>query len=194
VSITSVFEQFKPGFAQVLKELGVELTAHELGADHLSDALSAPAIIWVPIGAAMIKPIAGPMAPTVRRLVRPTVTPGAGEALDTGRIEEPAQYADRHERIEIHVWEKNFPKLEALVNHLVAAMRVGLSGHGFKPVSTDWTVGQDQKSRGYYVCLFNCIIRVPFTFEPMKTAAYPLTLEVEGEILEPDEPFNPFGS
>ncbi len=187
MSITSVFAKVKEGLALVLKAEGVELLAHELGSNHLSDALTAPAIIWCPLGASTIIPIAGPTAPVARRTVRPDIVPGTGEIIDTKRIGEPAQYANREERIEIHVWGKTFTETEELLNHLVAMMRVQLSGHSFKPVSTDWQLGQSQNAKAYHVCLFTCVIKVPFTFEPMGIARAPLTVDIEGEILEPGE-------
>lgn len=184
MSITSVFNNIKAAFDIVCKDRGIELNGHELGADHLSDAQTAPAIVWVPKGAQKIEPIAGPRAPTSVRLRRPTATPSGNpsEQLDTERVSEPGMYASREEIIDIHVWGKDFASTEDLMNHLVACMRVQATGFSFRPLSTDWTIGQDQKSKGYNVGVLTCIVKVPFTFEPMKTASYPLSLEVEGNI------------
>lgn len=194
MSITSVFDKLKPGFDALLKDKGAEpLVLHELGSDHLSAAGSAPAIVWEPLGAASIQAISGPSAPVAKRLRRPVAAGGPatlalGEARDTGRIQDAAQYATRFERIRWHIWAKpRFSDLEALVNRYVAFVRVSTSGHAFKPMTTDWSLGQDQQSKAYHVCLMEVVIKVPFTFEPMGTAAYPLTVTVEGEILEPGE-------
>jgi hypothetical protein len=187
MSITAVFNNVKAAFDLVCKDRGIELLAHELGADHLSDAQTAPAITWVPRGATKIYPIAGPRAPTAVRLKRPAAPPSGNpsEQDDTSRVNEPGMYASREEMIDIHVWDKTFEASEALLNHLVACMRIQLTGFSFTPVSTDWTLGQEQKSKGYNVCIFTCIVKVPFTFEPQKVATYPLTLELTGEIEEP---------
>jgi hypothetical protein len=184
MSITSVFNNIKAAMEVASKKYGFELLSHELGADHLSDAQTAPAIIWVPKGAQQITPIAGPRSPTAIKLRRPTTPPApdiAGEAVDTERVGSPGMYASRAEVIEVHIWGKDFAATEELLNHFVACFRVQATGFAFRPMSTDWTLGQEQRSKGYNVCIFTCIVKVPFTFEPQQIAEYPLGLEVDGE-------------
>jgi hypothetical protein len=185
MSISSVHENVKAALEVVLKAAGEQLPFHELGADHLSDAQSAPAIVWVPLGAKRIEQMPGGMrAPRVRKLVAPDVVPGVGEDVSTGRVQDPQMIATRAEEIEIHVWGKTFQDSERLLNHFVAAMRVQLTGARFHLISTDWTLGQQAKSKGYNVCLFHCAVDVPFTYEPQAVAKYPLTPTVDGEFVD----------
>lgn len=179
MSITTVFQAVRIGLATVLEAAGdPQPTIHELGADHLSDAMDAPAVIWCPVGATGIEPISGPRAP-VRRRLTPT------EA--TQRIDDPNELARREELIEIHVFGKTFEKCERLLNQLVATMRYQLTGFSFRPISTDWKLGQTDTSKPFHICVFNCKVAVPFTMAPLDVVNAPLSVEVTGDIVESTE-------
>jgi hypothetical protein len=178
MSIVTVFEKIKLGLRQVIARTPEEQPEHLLGANHLSDALNAPAIIWVPLGAQKIDLVGGGhRSATAVRL-------SATEARQ--RIGEPNQFASRAELFEIHIWGKDFAQTEKLLNHLAATMRVQITA-GFHPLATDWTLGQSQDTKGVTICLFKCSIGIPFTFEPGAVADYPLTLTLEGDIVTSEE-------
>jgi hypothetical protein len=176
MSISTVFVAIKTGLQTVLEAAGEQLPViHELGADHLSDAMDAPAIVWCPVGATGIEMISGPSAPVSRKLTL---------AEQKQRISDPKEVARREELIEIHVFGKTFEKCETLLNHLVAAMRYQLTAFSFKPISTDWKLGQADTSKPFHICIFNCKVAVPFTFEPLGVAKGPLSVEVTGDLVE----------
>lgn len=180
--ITAVFENVKAALAKTLEEQGKGVPFHELGEDHLASQHQAPWIVWCPQGAEIV-PRGGLRAPTTRRVT--TGTPGPGEQSATERISEPLMYASRRELIEAHIAAgPRFQDCEELVNHFVAALRVQATGFAFKPRATDWTLGQDQKTKPFHLCVFAFEIRVPFTFERQPIAAAPLTLQVTGDIVD----------
>lgn len=181
MSISTVFQAIRIGLNTVLEAAGEpQPTIHELGADHLSDAMDAPAIVWCPIGAEGIEMISGPRAPTRRRLT-------TEEAKE--RISDPNELARREELIEIHVFGKTFEKTETLLNHLVASMRVQMTAFSFHPMSTDWQLGQADTSKPFHICIFKCKIAVPFTFEPQGVVR-PVSVAIEGEIVDSLEELN----
>jgi hypothetical protein len=147
---------------------------------------SVPTIVWVPKGAQKITMIAGPRAPTTIKLGRRGATPAPND--DVGRVDDPNEVARREEVIHIYVRAAGFPDTERLLNHLVALMRVQLTAFSFRPMSTAWSVGwptatnepeRDMKSGT--LCILECTIAIPFTFESQTVVRSPIGLQVTGE-------------
>lgn len=186
MSISSIFEPLRKVVednGHVTMRLGEEHL--DLLEEYIGQQAAKPSIIWVPIGAASIEPIAGPRAPTARRLVRPTVppsTPGTGAATDTARVEEPAMYASRPEQIDAYVWAPDLPTCELVLNDFVAFLRLSMTGFSFKPATTRWAVGSDRKPKRGSLCIFRFVAKVPFTFPDQNFVASPLTLTLTPEI------------
>ena len=183
MSISSVFEPLRKlveDNGHVLMKLGEEHL--DLLEEYIGQQQSKPSIIWVPLGAPVITPIAGPRAPIARRLVRPNVVPATGEAVDTGRVEEPLMYASRREQIDAYVWAPDLPTCERVLNDFVAFVRLSATGFSFKPATTRWAVGSDRKPKRGSLCIFRFAIKVPFTFPEQNFVAAPLTLTLTPEI------------
>lgn len=152
--ISSVFAAVKAQLENALKALGQELPVHELGADHLATMSAPPRIVWVLDGGR----------------VTPARQTGSGSrALGIREI------AERNERCLIHVWGDDFDATDRLMNHFVAAAREIASGFSFHALSTDWKVGQDQKTAAGRLCVLEIEIRIPFTAEPLAISQPPHT-------------------
>jgi hypothetical protein len=181
MSISTVFDTIKTGLENVLHDLGELVPSQLLGEENFQNPGPMPTIVWVPRGAAKITPIAGPRAPTKRSLTL---------AEARGRIEDPNQVARRDEFINIYVRNVDFRSTEKLLNHLVATMRVALTGFSFRPMSTEWSIAwpvPTNEPTGEIVtgtcCIFGCTVAVPFTFEDQPVAKYPIGLTVDGQIV-----------
>jgi len=179
MSISTVFDAIKVGLENVLRDLGEPVPSQLLDEENFQNPGPMPTIVWVPRGAAKITPISGPRAATARALTL---------SQARGRISDPNEVARRDEFINIYVRNVDFRSTEKLLNHLVATMRVALTGFSFRPMSTEWSIAwpaPTNEPTGEIVtgtcCIFGCTVAVPFTFEDQPVAKYPLTPTVTGE-------------
>ena len=177
MSISTVFDAVKIGLASVLVATGESPVEHELGEEHLKlgeerlpERQTKPSIVWVPRGAPKIDMTSGRRSPT-------STTVQAGVSL-------PRQLAKRSEMISIYIWTHGFRFADKLLNHLVATMQVQLTGGSFHPVSTEWSIDAGAKDRAGTLCLFKCVIEVPFTYEPEAALKAPVAFSLEGDFVE----------
>lgn len=162
--ISTIFGVVKQQLEKTLKALGSPLPSHELGSSHIDEHDAPPRIVWEVVG--------GPVTPAKQN--------GADRNGATIR-----QIGERHERVRIHVWDKDFTATEILMNHFVAAAREVCTGFSFSALSTNWMVGQSEKTDLGRVCILEIEIRLPFTAEPIPVSHAPNVVAINGTIHHP---------
>ena len=158
--ISKVFEAVRTQLNSALLRLGQPVPTHELGLDHQAMNDTFPRIVWELLGGE----------------VHPTRQAGADRANGSVR-----QIAERRERIAIHVWEKDFERVEILMNHFVAAAREIMTAFPFQALSTNWDPGQSSQTAHGRVCVLVIEVRIPFTAEPLAIAT-PATATIEEQV------------
>jgi hypothetical protein len=162
--ITTIFAKVKETLHANLAFIGDEQPSHELGSFHLSSTSSAPNIVWELVGGIV----------------------SAARQSSAGGRREIRQIGTRHERCRIHVWGEDFAKTEVLMNHFCAAAREACtSGFAFREVSTNWQVGQDQRTALGRLCILEVEFDVPVTAEPLALSKPPHHLILNGAIVHP---------
>lgn len=162
--ISTIFRAIRETLESTLRAAGEELPRHELGAFALTSTSAPPQIVWVIRGGQVVAP-------------RQT---GQGQNAASVR-----QIATRNERIDVHVWARDFDATERLMNHFVAAARSACTAYSFEPLATDWSIGQDQGTVAGRVCVLTIEVRVPFTAEPIGVSHAPHTVTVTPTVNPP---------
>lgn len=116
--------------------------------------------------------------PRSERIGAPTGVGAQGDGVTS-----PRALFTRHVGIEVHIWERDIPAAEALLDQLVRAMQIALWG-AYDLSAGDWTTASESVNKKGVVYVLTMTWRIPITRAP-DTYAVVATIPITGQIQQP---------